>query len=114
MFQNNDRFLKTVSTLLTFLVVITICIGVIAFFILLSEDMTGIGFLTLIVSCVSAFFTWLFGNLFLSFLCDVKLIRNKLYDVDNSNLNIFTPIDTEKESKTENENVNNEVNTDNE
>ena len=32
---------------------------------------------------------WVVWNVLLSFLCDVKLIRNKLYDESNDALNVF-------------------------
>ena len=32
---------------------------------------------------------WVYVRLLLSHLCDIKLIRNKLYGVDNDNLKVF-------------------------
>ena len=32
---------------------------------------------------------WVFARLYLTYLCDIKLIRNKLYGTENDNLKVF-------------------------
>lgn len=39
---------------------------------------------------------WVFGRLYLSYLCDIKLIRNKLYGVGNENLDVFLKTKAER------------------
>ena len=90
MFENNDKFLKIASTILKASVVVLITLGCIVFlFCLFDSDNAGLGFILLITFLLSAGLTWVFGNLWLSFLCDVKLIRNKLYGDNNLNTDIY-------------------------
>ena len=46
---------------------------------------------------------WIFSKLMFSVLCDIKLIRNKLYELSNDNLKSFIDEDEEEtENKSEN------------
>ena len=66
----------------------------------------GITALYILPGLLGCFILWVFGNLFFSFLLDVKLIRNKLYHEENTN---FAGIlndsknETQKEIKEEEE-----------
>lgn len=88
MFKRNDYALKVARILL----IISVILGSILSFVL------GIVYavkyewwhIYIIPSgWLSCFIIWIFGRLILSFFCDVKLIRNKLYDEDNFNLEEF-------------------------
>ena len=91
MFDNNDRFLKIASTFLKIAIWFLAIGGVLAFFIMLiiDEDLAGVGFAIMAISCIFAIVLWVFGNLYLSLICDIKLIRNKLYNTNNFNTDIF-------------------------
>lgn len=56
-------------------------------------------FLYAVVGGISAFVIWTFIKLFLYMLCDIKLIRNKLYEKDNSLIKEFVePVTDSAES----------------
>lgn len=90
MFENNDKFLKIASTILKCIVTLLISLGCLLCFVFMVDgDTAGLGFILLIINLISAGLTWVFGNLMLSFFCDVKLIRNKLYGDNNLNTDIY-------------------------
>lgn len=56
-------------------------------------------FLYAVVGGISSFVIWTFIRLFLYMLCDIKLIRNKLYEKDNSLIKKFVePVTDSAES----------------
>lgn len=105
MFKANDKFLKIASIILTVLVGVIICLGVLIFLILFNENIVKSAVFVLIFSLLSSFILWLFGNLWLSYLCDIKLIRNKLYGIHNLNTNIYLTSEDEYE-------IQNQINSD--
>ena len=98
MFQKNDKALISARKIcLTFTIILAIAVFV-----------GGIVFMPAypgwLIWAVGAFLTWLswvFSSLYLSYLVDIKLIRNKLYDVKNDALKDFLD--------EENKQTNNEV-----
>ena len=89
MFQKNDSALLTARSIV--LVVITLlAVGSFVAGIVLSIVAESALFVLIILG--GWFFCWLlwvFARLYLSYLCDIKLIRNKLYGVSNENLAVF-------------------------
>lgn len=79
----------------------------------------GVGFAVIFGGVISSAVLFMFFRLILSFICDIKLIRNKLYEEDNANLRIFfKPLKNDilrrkNAGKIENEKVNAEKITDN-
>ncbi len=89
MFERNDKALRTAHTLFTvflwiFLILCLIC-GVVCSVVLESGWYVLIALFGLLV----CFLGWIVNMLIFSFLCDIKLIRNKLYGESNEGLNDF-------------------------
>lgn len=90
MFDKNDKILSTMRILLNVVTWILIIGGVILgiVFCFMYEGYT-IGLPLLFCVPVFALLMWASGRLVLNFLCDVKLIRNKLYDEGIENFKAF-------------------------
>lgn len=89
MFEKNDKQLLTVRIILNVVTAILVAGGVIAGIVLSALGMLDIGLPILFVVPFISWLMWVFVRLHLSHLCDIKLIRNKLYDVENDNLKVF-------------------------
>ena len=95
MFQVNDKWLKTCKKILDVAVKVLIAISIIAFIVLLIvsqgwyDSEIWIPFAVLAVMLLITAIVNLAGNLHISYLVDVKLIRNKLYNQDNEDLKVF-------------------------
>ncbi len=88
MFEKNDKALLTAKTIVMVIIALFAIVSLIA----------GILLAVLIhVACIVLTFVlwflcwlmWVFRRLHLSYLCDIKLIRNKLYDESNDGLEAF-------------------------
>ena len=80
MFEKNDKALFTARTLL-----IVVCLlfgigGALAGMILACIGLIAIGLPLLFCMPFLAWLMWVFGQLSLNMMCDIKLIRNKLYE----------------------------------
>ena len=88
MFQKNDKALISARKIcLTFTIILAIAVFVGGIVV-----MNWVAYFGLLIWAVGAFLTWLswvFSSLYLSYLADIKLIRNKLYDVKNDALKEF-------------------------
>ena len=74
------------------LIVVTIIfalLGVILGIIYLVNGVIALGLVLLLLIPFLCWLMWISSYLFLTYLCDIKLIRNKLYSVDNDNLKVF-------------------------
>lgn len=82
MFEKNDKALFTARTLLIVVCLIFGIGGAIAGIVLccIDEDMLAIGLPLLFCGPFFAWLMWIFGQLSLNMMCDIKLIRNKLYE----------------------------------
>ena len=89
MFEKNDKQLLTVRIILNVVTAILVAGGVIAGIVLSALGMLDIGLPILFVVPFISWLMWVFVRLHLSHLCDIKLIRNKLYGVENDNLKVF-------------------------
>lgn len=89
MFEVNDKFLRTVRVILNVWVWVGAIACVICGIVLSALGMIEMGLPILFVGPFACWLMWVFGRLYLSYLCDIKLIRNKLYGVGNENLDIF-------------------------
>lgn len=89
MFEVNDKFLRTVRVILNVWVWVGAIACVICGIVLSALGMIEMGLPILFVGPFACWVSWVFGRLYLSHLCDIKLIRNKLYGVGNENLDIF-------------------------
>ena len=91
MFQKNDKALISARKIcLTFTIILAIAVFVGGIVVMNLDDDTA--YFGLLIWAVGAFLTWLswvFSSLYLSYLADIKLIRNKLYDVKNDALKEF-------------------------
>lgn len=89
MFERNDRSLRRINTIFTVCVwvagVMSVAVGILATIVL--ENLWYL--LLVFFAPVLLFLIVQFQKLCYSFLCDVKLIRNKLYNESNDGLNDF-------------------------
>ena len=87
MFERNDKYLLWVRIIYNVVLIICAVAFVVAGIILAMAEP-----LYLLLSFGGLFVCWLgwvFISLYLSYLCDIKLIRNKLYGQSNDNLSVF-------------------------
>ena len=92
MFSRLDKFLKIAKKIVDITALVMVTVGTIAMFILfstLSSYYTWVGFVVFAGSALVAGAIWFLGNLGISKMVDVKLIRNKLYGLDNTDLSMF-------------------------
>lgn len=89
MFERNDKQLLIVRILLNVVTWIFVLAGIVVGIVLSALGMLEIGLPILFVVPFLCWLMWVYVRLHLSYLCDVKLIRNKLYGVDNDNLKVF-------------------------
>lgn len=89
MFEKNDKQLLTMHILLNVVTFIFVLAGIISGIILLVNDSIALGLVMLLLVPFLSWLMWVVARLFLTYLCDIKLIRNKLYGVDNDNLKVF-------------------------
>lgn len=89
MFEKNDKQLLTMRILLNVVTFIFVLAGIISGIILLVNDSIALGLGMLLLVPFLSWLMWVVARLFLTYLCDIKLIRNKLYGVDNDNLKVF-------------------------
>lgn len=94
MFEKNDKALLTARIIIIATIVISAIISLIVG-ILLAVYVNGLYFLYAFIGWFFCWLLWVFAKLYLSFLCDVKLIRNKLYGIDNKGLEVFIKSDVE-------------------
>lgn len=89
MFEKNDKQLLTIRTVIDVITILFFVIGIICSIILLvnREIFPGVFLLVFVPLC--CWLMWLAWRLMMTFLCDVKLIRNKLYGIGNENLKVF-------------------------
>ena len=89
MFERNDKQLLTVRIITNVVTWIFAIAGIIVGIVLSALGMLEIGLPILFVVPFLCWLMWVYVRLHLSHLCDIKLIRNKLYGVDNDNLKVF-------------------------
>lgn len=110
MFDKSDKALLTFRVLAKVFIIVVFLCGIVGGIILCTgEQSLVIGILVLVIMPFLCWFMWLFNRLVVSYLCDIKLIRNKLYGLDNDKLsNIFAPTeysDNEDSEEDDGENI---------
>lgn len=90
MFQKNDRFLFAARIVFIVLTVIGVLVSIILPIYLAVETENAFYVFYIILYLALCLIFFVFWNLLLTFLVDVKLIRNKLYIQDNAPLVKFT------------------------
>ena len=96
MFEVNDKSLRTVRVILNVVTWIGVIACIICGIVLSALGMIEVGLPILFVGPFACWLMWVFGRLYLSYLCDIKLIRNKLYGVGNENLDVFLKTKAER------------------
>ena len=89
MFEKNDKQLLTVRIITNVVTWIFAIAGIVVGIVLSALEMLEIGLPILFVVPFLCWLMWVYVRLHLSHLCDIKLIRNKLYGVDNEYLKVF-------------------------
>ena len=92
MFSRLDKFLKIAKKIVDITALVMVIAGFIAMIVLFStlrSYYTWVGFVVFAGSALVAGSIWFLGNLGISKMVDVKLIRNKLYGLDNTDLSMF-------------------------
>lgn len=88
MFKKIDTILLTTKTITTMLIIIC-AVASLAVGVSLAVLINWVYFIVIFVGWIFCFLFWVFANLLISFLCDIKLIRNKLYGINNEHLKEF-------------------------
>ncbi len=88
MFKKIDTILLTAKTITTMLIIIC-AVASLAVGVSLAVLINWVYFIVIFVGWIFCFLFWDFANLLISFLCDIKLIRNKLYGINNEHLKEF-------------------------
>lgn len=96
MFEVNDRSLRTVRVILNVVTWIGVIACIVCGIVLSALGMLAAGLPILFVGPFACWLSWVFARLYLSYLCDIKLIRNKLYGVGNENLDVFLKTKAER------------------
>lgn len=110
MFDKSDKALLTFRVLaMVFIIVFFLC-GIVGGIILCTSEQSLVtGILVLVIMPFLCWFMWLSNRLVVSYMCDIKLIRNKLYELDNDKLSdIFAPTeysDNEDGEEDDDENI---------
>ena len=111
MFERNDEALLTTRIIVMIFIGI-IAVGSLVMGIVLAVVAGGAYFLLTFVGWFFCWLLWVFARLYLSYLCDIKLIRNNLYGESNERLEVFlkakeersnSPIIQEKKEAVNNE-----------
>ncbi len=89
MFDKNDRTLLTVRALANVFTIIFVVCSVVAGIAVAACGMLEIGLPILFCGPFLFWIAWLAIRLHLTHLCDIKLIRNKLYGIENNALDVF-------------------------
>lgn len=103
MFEKNDKALFTARVLLIVVCLLFAIGGAIAGIVLccIDEDMLAIGLPLLFCGPLLAWLMWIFGQLSLNMMCDIKLIRNKLYEEGIESFKPFLEYKTSAEDEEE-------------
>lgn len=88
MFEKNDKALLTTRTIVNVTVGISAVLCFVGGIILAVAD-SAVWLLLAFLGTFIIWLGWVFIRLYLSYLCDIKLIRNKLYGADNDRLAAF-------------------------
>ena len=89
MFEKNDEQLLIVRILVNVGTWIGAIGGVIIGIVFSATGLLEVGLPILFGLPILSWIMWMYARLRLCYLCDIKLIRNKLYGVDNDNLKVF-------------------------
>ena len=100
MFERNDK------ALLTTRIIVMVTIGIFAVLslalgIALAVVIEGVYFLIAFAGWFLCWLMWVVARLYMSYLCDVKLIRNKLYGESNTGLEVFLKAKEERSNSIE-------------
>lgn len=68
---------------------IFVIVGIVCGIVYLVDNSIVTGLLFLLLVPFLSWIMWVFSRLYLTYLCDIKLIRNKLYGTENDNLKVF-------------------------
>ena len=88
MLKKIDTILLTAKTIKMMLIIIC-AVASLAVGVSLAVLINWVYFIVIFVGWIFCFLFWDFANLLISFLCDIKLIRNKLYGINNEHLKEF-------------------------
>ena len=89
MFEKNDKQLLTARIFLNVITWIFVIVGNVCGIVYLVDNSIVTGLLFLLLVPFLSWIMWVFSRLYLTYLCDIKLIRNKLYGTENDNLKVF-------------------------
>ena len=85
MFEENDKALHTMRKVVIAIVALLV-VGSVVAGIVLAVTVSGVMILITLGGLLLSWLTWVSADVLISYLCDIKLIRNKLYGVNNEDL----------------------------
>ncbi len=89
MFEKNDRMLLTMNIVVNGFYFVSLAVVLITGITLSAIHKSGLYFIIAFFILFTETLLWVAMKLLLSFFCDVKLIRNKLYGENNDDLKVF-------------------------
>ena len=89
MFNKNDHTLLVIRIIINVVCIAGAVLGVIAGIVLSALGAIEIGLPILFLVPLACWLSWLMSRLMLTLMADIKFIRNKLYELDNSYLGVF-------------------------
>ena len=89
MFEKNDKQLLTMRIIVNVVICIIAAASILVGIILSATASNALFLLIAVGGAFLSWLTWVVARLYLSYLCEIKLIRNKLYGVENDNLKVF-------------------------
>ena len=110
MFEENDKQLLTMRIITNVVICIIAAASILVGIILSATTSNALFLLIAVGGAFLSWLAWVTARLYLSYLCDIKLIRNKLYGVNNDNLKVFleekqTPEQVEEQKRMEAQNA---------
>ena len=88
MFNKNDKALLT-ARIIIMVVIIVLAVFTVIGGLILAIEVSATHIVTMLIGLLFCWIAWIMAKLYLSYLCDIKLIRNKLYGENNNNLDVF-------------------------
>ncbi len=86
MFDKNDKTLFALRAICIVTIAVFAVLGIVLGILVIVAGYVGAGIIFIALSIFVCWLFWVYNRLHVSYLCDIKLIRNKLYGVENGRL----------------------------
>lgn len=86
MFDKNDKTLFAMRAICIVTIIVLAIVSTALGILLMVAGYVGAGIILIVLFLFCCWLFWVYNRLHISYLCDIKLIRNKLYGVENGRL----------------------------